>query len=274
MDGEAGNEAAPEREASDGERAPDEEAFAEVVDADAEGDEEREREGARAALFERAFHGEDDDDREEGCAGEECQSLVGSWERVGEFETFGGGVDREKGEESESEREQRVRPRGRGAMHEGKEAHPGGDGDEAHEETDERVARDGTWRRCRCLERDRDLVLPNEARVGEDRDDVGLALDPRVGDGDGCRVERAKRRVAVDLECPERVVHHDLGDGDGRVGGIPDVKFDDAFAQGDPVERDLLGRRRTVVEPRAGLHDEQGEDQEREQHGRDDNRAP
>ena len=158
--------------------------------------------------------------------------------------------------------------------HERVERHAGGDGNEADEEANERVGANGLRLRLRREERDDDLVLPDEPCVRDERNDVRLALDPRVRDGDGGGVEWAKRGVAVDLVAPERVVDHDLRDGDGRVGGVADVELDDAFPERHAIEGEVLRCGRAVVEPAGGIGRNKTDDQDRKQREGDDEPSP
>lgn len=88
MDGEARDERAPEGEAAEGESAADEETFTEIVDADANGDEERERECWRGFARERTLTQEHDEDRKQSGAGEEREPVVCAGKLPGELEAF------------------------------------------------------------------------------------------------------------------------------------------------------------------------------------------
>jgi len=92
---------------------------------------------------------------------------------------------------------------------------------------------------------------------------MGFIGNPGIGDLDGGPAQARHGVRRTDGEIPERIVDHDLGDGNGVRSAIHDVDRDVPGGQGNPAERQLFHRRRALPEE---IHQAAARDQSREQH--------
>ena len=201
----------------------------------------------------------------------------GSAERLGalagQLEALQRGVDGQVGQQAHGEGHDRAQPAGRDAADPRQPQHSQRDRDDAdvdpeqgHQpEEGQVVGRRGHGRG--------DLVGDRAARARDERDLVGLALDPRLAHAHGGGPQAADR-LAGAVELREGVVDRDLRDRH-RVGPVvADGERDDAGREHGPLDGQLLGRRAAALaEARPAEHGE-GADRGRDQRQRDESEQP
>ena len=251
---------APSWSSPSGERCADREALTQVVQSDADRDEERERQprGSRAAgqaTGERghAEEAQGDAEEHEPCAPERRR------ERRLEVERLGERLDAEEREQPGGERHERREPH-RARMSQRREPEQSErDGENTDDEPDERVAEESLRRRLRRRHRRRDLLHgldPGRVRH-PDRDRV--VLDPLEGDDDRARAKASERRRSVDVVGNDRVVDVHVRDREVVTLRVPYDDADLARRELDATDVELVRGRRVradeVDERRAGGDD-------------------
>ena len=141
------------------------------------------------------------------CAAERLRALAG------ELEALERRVDREEPEQPDGQRHDEAHPAGRDPADPRQPQHPERDRDDADVDAEQRHQAEEADVGRRRLDGGGDLVRDRRAGARQQRDLVRLALDPRLLDLHGGRVEVSDRLIGAG-EGGERVVDDDLRDRD------------------------------------------------------------
>jgi hypothetical protein len=280
VDGEADDEERAEGERADRVGGPDRQPLAEVVEADADGDQHRQVRaagpcplGAAAPLAEPRF----DPGQQQVCRERADKDEARAAQRLrplpGDLDPLLDRVDREEREQADRERQQRLDPAPVDAPHEGQPEHAEGDGNDAYVDAEQDHQPEEGGVGLGRLGGGVDRVLDDAAGSGQEEDLVGLALDPVVGHRHLGRAEPAdlgRVRVEVDVG----VVDRDLGDVD-RVGPVvADRQGDLAGPQLGAVDDQLLDRHPVALTQPGAAEKGEGADRRRDQRQRDQAESP
>jgi hypothetical protein len=260
---------------------PDREALAEVVQADADRDHQREIAGGRprrgCALASArevcvdSRQAEEGDDRPQEHQGWPAEGRRGL---VAELETLQEGVDEQERKQADRQRDEHSQPLGADSAHERQPQHsqrhrdhPDVDSEQCHQREEVAVG-------LRRLAGNRDLVLDGGPGRGQQDDRVGLALHPRIGDVEGRRVETADAAAVGGLERDEAVVDRDLRDLDRIRAVVSDHELDLARPQHSLFDRELLDRRAGAVSQAGASQGGKGTDRRRDEQERREAEQP
>lgn len=101
----------------------------------------------------------------------------------------------------------------------------------------------------RRLRRDRDLPGEGESGAADQCDRVGLSFNPGIRNGDGSALQALDRAAAVQAMDPIGIINHHLRDGDRLRAAVDDLHFHHPeLGQTDPLDRELLHRRKVLLE--------------------------
>ncbi len=228
----------------------DGEPFAEIVEADAERDEERNRQrselpvaaapgGERQETDER---GKRDDPYEHGGV-ERSRGFPRQLERLAER------VDGEKDEQADGQRKQEIDSAPPQPAKQGICRQPERHRNDAHVKSEQAEFQEPRRTRTRSFGGDLDLREECYAVSRDQLDFMGLALDPGIRDLDRRSTQTTDSRARLDREGPYCVVDNRLVNGDRIHSPVEYMHADQmGLRQLDPLDRELLDRRRTALE--------------------------
>ena len=264
----------------------DGEPFAQVVQADASGNQIGERELRRArgagriagfcAVFPRKqllLQRREHKDASDPAQSHQADTLEHAGDVFGDLEAFLHGVDAKENEQTDGEEEKEIEQSVGRALERRKPNQPDRDRDHAdvdpqHGE-DPKIARGGPRR----LHRHFDFLLEGEARGGQEHHRMGFALDPGIGDEDRGAAEARNLARRLDFVAPERIVHEHLGDGHRLGAAVDDLDRDALGSEDQALDRELLDRRKGGLEEGGrvvNLERQEHRAQEQDREDRDD----